>query len=109
MTEITEDPTRQTAPNIEKLRHHLTKWVRPGESYGVQLGADMLRGVLAEYDVLAARIAELEGVQDRLRHVVNDQAHRIAELETQRGALEAELYEALSADGSAEYGEGDES
>jgi hypothetical protein len=70
-------PGGHDAPNVRRLRDHLTKYVSPGKTYGVQLGADMLRGVVAEWDALSARVAELESGRNQLRHIVDDQAHRI--------------------------------
>lgn len=93
-------PDEQASPNVEKLRHHLTKWVRPDESYGVQLGADMLRGVLAEYDALAGRLAELSGLQAerdaalaevaQMRHTLDVEVQLIQGAATRIVALETE-------------------
>jgi len=74
-------PGEQDGPNTKRLRSHLTECVSPGATYGVQLGADLLRGVLAEGDALTARIAELESGRNQLRHTIDDQVLRIAELE----------------------------
>jgi len=84
-------PGGHDAPNVRRLRDHLTKYVSPGETYGVQLGADMLRGVVAKWDALSARVAELESGRNQLRHIVNDQAHRIQGGLDRIDALEAEL------------------